>query len=314
MTRIVTLTMNPAVDCSVQTGRVVPEHKLRCSAPRYDPGGGGLNVARVIRELGGAARALYPVGGFAGQQLRELLDATGILHQPLAISGHTRESFTVLEKDTGAQFRFVLPGPELRESEWKLCLDQVSALEPAPGYLVASGSLPPGVPDDFYARVASVAREIGARLALDTSGAALREGVKGGVYLVKPNLRELGQLAGAELLDEAQVERAARALVDGGRAEVVVVSLAAAGALLVTADITERIRAPTVPVQSRVGAGDSTLAGIVVGLTRGDELRRAVRLGIAAGSAAVMAPGTGLCRREDADRLYALLLAEMTGA
>jgi 6-phosphofructokinase 2 len=308
---IVTLTMNPAVDWSVQTPRVVPEHKLRCEAPRQDPGGGGINVARVIRELGGRALALYPVGGLAGQRLHTLLDESGIEHDPLPIAGSTRESWSVLETQTNAQFRFVLPGPELRTDDWRRCLKRVSAAEPPPRYVVASGSLPPGVPDDFYARLADVARALGARLALDTSGPALREGAKGGVYLLKPNLRELGQLAGEDLSDEAEQERAARTLVDGGMAQVVVVSLAAAGVLLVSADVTERIRAPTVPIRSRVGAGDSTVAGIIVGLAQGDDIRRAVRRGVAAGSAAVMTPGTELCRREDAERLYARLLAEL---
>lgn len=312
MSDIVTLTMNPAVDRSVETPHVVPEQKLRCGPPRSDPGGGGLNVARAVRELGGHALALYPAGGAAGEQLRDLLHRSAIPQQPLPISGATRESWTVLETGTNAQYRFVLPGPRLETGEWQECLARLAALDPAPRFLLASGSLPPAVPEDFYARVATAARSIGARMLLDSSGAALREGVKGGVYLVKPNLRELAQLAGAELVEEAEQERAARGLVSQGLAEVVVVSLGAAGVLLVSSQVTERIRAPTVPIRSRVGAGDSTVAGILVGLARGDELRRAVRRGIAAGAAAVMTPGTELCRRDDADRLYARLLAEMS--
>ncbi len=308
---IATLTLNPAVDWSVQTPRVVPEHKLRCEAPRQDPGGGGVNVARVLRELGGRSVAIYPAGGLAGQRLRALLDETGLEHDPVPIAGSTRESWTVLETGTNAQYRFVLPGPELATADWEACLARLARLEPPPEYVVASGSLPPGVPADFYARLASAARRRGTRVVLDTSGDALREGVKGGVYLVKPNLRELAQLAGAEPADEEGQLAAARELVTRGSAQVVVVSLGAAGALLVSERVTERVRAPTVPIRSRVGAGDSTVAGIVLGLARGDDLRLAVRRGVAAGTAAVMTPGTELCRREDAERLYASLVAEM---
>jgi 6-phosphofructokinase 2 len=307
----VTLTMNASVDVSVETERVVPDHKLRCRAPRLDPGGGGLNVARVIHELGGSALALYLAGGPTGQLLEDLLDESGVEHERLPIAERTRENLTVSETDSNAQFRFVLPGPELRRDEWERCLERLSAVEPQPQYVVASGSLPPGVPDDFYAGVADVARRLGARMVLDTSGVALRRGIEGGVYLVKPNLRELGQVVGRELDDEAHQEQVARQLIEDGRAEVVVVSLGPAGVLLVSAELVERIRTPTVPIRSRIGTGDSTVAGIVVGLSRGDNLRVAVRRGVAAGAAAVMTPGTELCRRADAERLFGALLSEL---
>ena len=311
MTQIVTLTMNPAIDVSVDTKHVVPDHKLRCRAPRIDPGGGGLNVARAVREMGGEARAVYAAGGATGQLLSELLNEIGVPHEAIPIAGRTRENFTVSETASDAQYRFVLPGPELRREEWERCLDRLTSLDPPPRYLVASGSLPPGAPEDFYARAAVIARQIGARTVLDTSGPALRRGIESSVYLLKPNLRELGQLVGAELRDEAQQERAALELVDAGWAEVVVVSLGAAGTLLVSADVVERIRSPTVPIRSRIGAGDCTIAGIVVGLARGDDARLAVRRGVAAGAAAVMTPGTELCRRADVDRLYESLLSEV---
>jgi 6-phosphofructokinase 2 len=227
------------------------------------------------------------------------------------VSGRTRENITVSETTTAAQYRFVLPGPQLLPEDCERCLARLSELDPPPRYLVLSGSLPPGVPDDFYASAAAVGRQLGARTVLDTSGIALRRGIDAGVYLLKPNLRELGQVAGAELRSEADQERAARELLGRGQSEVVVVSLGAAGVLLVSADVVERIRAPTVPIRSRIGAGDCTVAGIVVGLSRGDDLRHAVRRGVAAGAAAVTTPGTELCRRADAERLYAGLLSEM---
>jgi sugar/nucleoside kinase (ribokinase family) len=127
---------------------------------------------------------------------------------------------------------------------------------------------------EFHAQLARQARAHGTRFVLDTSGAALREGLASGAWLIKPNLRELGQIAGRDVSDDPEQERVARELVDSGVVEVVVVSLGAAGALLVTAGRCERIRAPTVPIRSKVGAGDSTVAGIVLGMVRGMEVRR----------------------------------------
>ena len=301
---IVTLTMNPAVDVGVGVDRVVPDTKLRCGRPRHDPGGGGINVARVVGELGGEALALYTAGGWAGDLLRSLLDGADLRHEPIDVKGATRENVTVVETVTERQYRFVMPGPELTLEEWQRCLDRVAALDPPPEYLVASGSLPPGVPDGFYVDLGEQLAGRGIRYVLDTSGNALSKAARGGVFLLKPNLRELGQLAGRDVIEEPEQERAARGLVDEGRVEVVVVSMGAGGALLVTREGSERIAAPTVPIQSRVGAGDSTVAGIVLALARGEDVATAVRYGIAAGAAAVMTPGTELCRRSDVERLF----------
>jgi 6-phosphofructokinase 2 len=301
---IVTVTMNPAVDASAATDRVSADEKLRCGPLEREPGGGGINVARAIGKLGGEALALYPAGGAMGQLLGELLDAEPVRHEPLRIAGSTRENVTIRESGSGHQYRFVMPGPSLADAEWAAVLEHVARLDPAPDYVVASGSMPDGVPTDFLARLADLSRERGARFVLDTSGDALRAGLGESVYLVKPNLRELGQIAGGDVAEDPDQERAAAALIDERKAEVVVVSLGGAGVLLVTADGAERIPSPTVPIRSRVGAGDSTVAGIVLGLARGMELGDAVRFGVAAGAAAVMTPGSELCRREDTERLY----------
>ena len=179
--------------------------KLRGKTQRRDPGGGGINVARVIRRLGGDARAIYPVGGAIGKLLRQLLDQEGVASHTWTIAGETRENFFVDEISAGKQYRFILPGPRLHESEWKECLKLVSALEPFPRYLVASGSLPDGVPEDFYAQVARIAKQRGARFVLDTSGPALAAAVAEGVDLIKPNLREMRELTGSESIGRLRV-------------------------------------------------------------------------------------------------------------
>jgi 6-phosphofructokinase 2 len=307
MISIATLTMNPAIDESTAVPYVLPDQKLRCHPPRYEPGGGGINVARAIRKLGGDALACFPVAGPGGELLKQLLDAEGVRQQPIPVIGWTRENLNVFEEVSGRQFRFCMPGPHLLEAEWKALLTSVLSLRPAPDFLVASGSLPPDVPVDLYARLAARAREMGSRLVLDTSGEALAQAVDRGVYLLKPSLREFQALTGERDLDESALVRAARGAIQRGWCEVLVLSLGAGGALWTTAAEWERLAAPTVRVRSTVGAGDSMVAGIALSLAQGRPLHEAVRFGVAAGAAAVMNPGTELCRREDAERLYQLV-------
>jgi 6-phosphofructokinase 2 len=304
MPSIVTLTMNPALDESTCVDYVLPDRKLRCQAPTYEPGGGGINVARAIRKLGGDALACFPVAGPAGELLQRLLDAEGVPQRPVPIAGWTRENVNVLEEVSGRQFRFCLPGPMLDIAEWSAFLDWLRQLQPPPAFVVASGSLPPGVPPDFYARVATTVRALGSRLVLDTSGAPLARAAAQGVYLLKPSLHEFQALMGEPDVDESQLASLGTMVVKRGWCEVLVLSLGAGGALWVTGSEWERLAAPAVPIKSSVGAGDSMVAGIVLSLARGRPLREAVRFGVAAGAAAVMNPGTALCRREDVERLY----------
>ncbi len=302
MQPVITLTLNPTIDKSTQVDTVASEIKLRCDPPVFHPGGGGINVSRAIHRLGGDSTALYTSGGASGEMLQNLLDDEGLTTQPIPIAQLTRENLTVFETSSELQYRFGMPGPELSESEWRRCIERV--LTSSADYVVASGSLPPGVPDTFYAAISQQASENGSRVVIDTSGAALRACREARAYLMKPNLRELQQLAGRDFTDEADIVRMARELITQGMAEVLVISMGAQGATLVTADDAVQMRPPVVPIKSKVGAGDSMVGGIVRSLAAGDTLRDAVRHGIAAGTAAVMTPGTELCRKEDAARLF----------
>jgi 6-phosphofructokinase 2 len=307
MKPIVCLALNPTIDSSCQADEVKPIKKIRTSAERYDPGGGGVNVARVIRELGGEAVVVYLAGGITGGALTEMLERLGIEHHLIPIAGNTRVSHVVFERSSGQEYRFTPEGPKLEESEWQACLAQLEKMEAE--YLVASGSLPRGVPADFYAKVARIGADKGARVVIDTSGDALREAVAEGVYLIKPNLRELESLVGRELRSEGDREVAARALIEDGRVEVVAVSLGAEGALLVTADDSFRLKAPEVEPKSAVGAGDSFVGAIILGIAKGRSLRDAFTLAVATGTATVLTMGTELCRREDVERIYRELKA-----
>jgi 6-phosphofructokinase 2 len=308
MKPIITITMNPSVDESSSVDHVVAGRKLRCKQPTYEPGGGGINVSRVIARLGGETLAYYLVGGPTGQIFQELLDRQSVKAFPIPIKGLTRMDLMIIEEATGAQYRFGMPGPQVLDADWQRCLTEISNISPSPDYIVASGSLPPGVPPDFYALLARICHEIGAKLIVDTSGEALCRAASAGLFLLKPNMSEFRDLIGKDVRDEIQIESEMKKLVNAGAVEVIVVSLGAAGALMVSASGSERVRAPTVPIISKVGAGDSTVAGIVLGLSRGMPIRDAVRLGVAAGAATVMTPGSELCRPEDVERLYQQIL------
>lgn len=310
MERIVTLSMNPSIDISSSVEHVIADRKLRCKPSSYEPGGGGINVSRAIQRLGGNSSALYPAGGTFGQMLQNLLDQEGIPHYPIQIEESTRETFMILEESSGRQFRFGMPGPTLRETEWKRCLGTLVALDLKPNYVVASGSLSPGVPENFYAQLAQITSEFGARLIVDTSGEPLRFASQAEVYLLKPNMNEMQNLVGREIQNELELEETARELVEKGHSEVMIISLGAGGALMVSKDGCEHVRAPTVPIKSRVGAGDSMVAGMVLSLANGKSLVDAVRFGVAAGAAAVMTPGTELCRREDTEQLYQQIMVK----
>jgi len=300
--RVVTLTLNPALDLSTRVGQVVAEDKLRCEAPLRDPGGGGINVARAVVRLGGQALAVFPLGGATGDLLVDAVRSQDVDVEVVRTRADTRENVSVTETSSGRQFRFVMPGAALAGDETASCLRAVT--EAQADLIVTSGSLPPGPSDDTYAELIRMCA--GRRVLVDTSGPALRAAVDAGAWLVKPNLRELGDLVGRDLEDDEAISAAARELLGGGT-EVVVVSMGAGGVWLVSADRTEHVRSPTVPIRSRVGAGDSTVAGIAVALLRGEDLPTAVRRGVAAGAAAVMTEGSELCRAEDAERLYAQL-------
>ncbi|WP_404337336.1 1-phosphofructokinase family hexose kinase [Sphingomonas sp. MMS12-HWE2-04] len=305
MPAIVTLTLNPALDITTETETVRPTHKLRCGPAVLEPGGGGINVARVLHALGGDAVAIFPQGGPAGATMEQLLRDSGVPIAPVSTAGATRESFTVDETGTGKQFRFVLPGPELSEDELARLLAAIEAVA-APACLVASGSLPPGLDPAIFGRLATLCKRIGARLVIDTSGPALAacEGIQ--AYLIKPSIREVEELVGRDLRDDGAQAEAARELIARGFAEVVVISLGERGALLAGKGIDLRMAAlPVPPGGGAVGAGDSMVAGLTLALARGASLEEALRMGVAAGAAALMTPAEELVRRDDVERLYA---------
>ncbi len=295
--RIATLTLNPALDIHSTAPAVRPTRKIRTTDEHIDPGGGGINVARVIHALGGDVVALVLAGGTTGVYLEELLTETGIRWQALPIRGRTRMSLNVLDASNGQEYRFVPEGPLVEADEWEAALKAIEHVEA--DWMVASGSLPRGVPSDFYARCVGIAKRRGQKFALDTSGEALRAAtVAGGAELLKMSLGELESLAGRPLPDTAAQEREINLLLRSGAARCISVSLGADGAILATtAGLT---RLPALPVQQRgaVGAGDAFLAGLVFALARGWTERDALGYALAAGAVAVSTYGTARVSRE----------------
>lgn len=306
MSAIITVTFNPAIDKSTSVPVLIPEKKLNCALPVYEPGGGGINVVRAIKKLGGEATAVYLAGGYSGKTFTQLLTDELVDSIVTETRESTRENLIVFDTATNQQYRFGMPGPEISEPEWQECLKSIEQIRDVE-YIVASGSLPPGIPTDIFARIAFIARKKKVRLIVDTSGEALKQAIQAGVYLIKPNLGELSSLLGKEELNIELVDDAAKEVIEKGNCEVVVVSMGPAGAMLVTKELALQIMPPAVKRKSTVGAGDSMVAGIALSLTRNKSLMESVQYGVACGTAATMNPGTELCKKEDAEHLYKLI-------
>lgn len=307
---ILTVTVNPALDVSTAVPAVTPEHKLRCEPARREPGGGGVNVARVAKRLGADVRALVVVGGATGSALVSLMEAEGLEVVPIAVDSETRQCMAVTERSTGRQFRFVLPGPPINRDtveQLQTALAELAELDDGGRPLVVvSGSFPPetepGVLRDLLQRLDF------ADVIVDTSGPALAEAMSAGVFLVKPSARELAAIVGRPLDTEADVVAGVREVMAGSSVGAVLASIGAGGAMLVRRDgDAVRLRAPTVKVRSAVGAGDSLVGALAVGLSRGDGLAEAAALGVAAGTATTISEGSALCAPATVEELLPLV-------
>lgn len=301
MKPIVTLTLNPAIDVACEADEVRHTQKIRTFNDQIEPGGGGVNVARALCGFAAPVRAIYLAGGAPGRLLDSMVVDRGIDRETVWIEGETRISLNVRERGTGLEYRFIPEGPEVSEVEWRQALDAVAGTDC--DYFVASGSLPPGVPDDFYKHLVELIDAKGAKFLLDTSGRELGAALEAGVFLIKPSLVELEELVGEELKGRDRIAAAARKLVASGKARLVAVTLGKNGSILAGEGHAWFLPAVDVQVRSAVGAGDSFLAGMAFGLAAGNEITTAFRMGVAAGAAAVQSPGTDLCKTADVSSL-----------
>jgi 6-phosphofructokinase 2 len=309
MSNIITITFNPALDKSIAVPQLIPEKKLKCSHVKVEPGGGGINVSRAIHKLGGKSEAVFLSGGYTGKKFEALLLADNIRFVALPIHADTRENFIVFDEFANLQYRFGMDGPQIEEVEWQQVLTYLNQQEDI-HYIVASGSLPPGVPTELFGKLAVIAKSKNAKLVVDTSGEALQYAVKEGVYLIKPNLSELSSLYGKEKLAKDEIIAAAQSIIHKGGCEIMVVSMGADGAMLVSGTEHYHVQPPAVTIHSTVGAGDSMVAGITLALANGLSYREALCYGVAAGTAATLNAGTELCKKEDTERIFAQLKQE----
>jgi 6-phosphofructokinase 2 len=299
---IITLTINPSLDKSTHFAKLVAEQKIRCEKPRYDAGGGGINVSKAIAKLGGSSTCVFTSGGSTGEMLTALINKEGIENIAIKTKNWTRENFIAFDTSTQSQYRFGFPGNELYDDETAKIIEIISKLDA--NYLVISGSLNEGLPTDFYQKIAETAKASGIKVIVDTSGEPLQKVLETGVYLIKPNIGELAKLIGVERLEFPEVEKAAKDLIEKGSSKIVVVSLGADGAILVSKDETHFIKAPKVDKKSTVGAGDSMVGGMVWALSQNKTLKEVIQMGVCCGTAATMNEGTQLFKVEDVEKLF----------
>ncbi|MDP3342556.1 1-phosphofructokinase family hexose kinase [Frigidibacter sp.] len=304
--QILTVTLNPSLDLATSAAEVQPGPKLRCEAPTIDPGGGGINVARAIRILGGSATAFVAVAGPTGQQLLQLLAAAQVPVAPFEGPGETRQSLAVTDRGTGGQYRLMLPGPVWTASRAAAALTAITAAAQPGGFVILSGSQPPGLPDDFPARLSRRLTRRKARLILDTSGAALRRAAslhEAPLFALRMDTEEAEDLAGHPLPTRADSADFAQTLVRSGVATMVIVARGGDGSTLATEELRLHASGVAVPVKSSVGAGDSFLGAFTLALARGEDAGAALCKGSAAAASAVMTDATRLCTKTDAARL-----------
>jgi 6-phosphofructokinase 2 len=287
--------MNPSLDLFGAAQELHDDRKSRCDESAREPGGGGINVARNLQRMGDSALAVFPAGGVNGDLLRKLMTDNHTPFRSPDIAGETRQSVIITEKSSKKMYHLVFPGPQLQESEWQECLSVVKTIEPAPEFLVLSGSMPEGVPSDFFGQLATHAAGNGIKVILDTSEPSLRPCLDAGVYLAKLNRTEFSELGFSVDTDHKTLITDMRSLVAKGAAEVLIVTLGSKGAALVSKDgKTLHFTSPPTDIVSHVGAGDAFLSALVHHLHRGNSLEEAFRYGVAGAATAIQTTGNQL--------------------
>jgi 6-phosphofructokinase 2 len=305
--KIITLTLNPALDKSAKADGIVPDHKLKCHSINYQPGGGGINITRILNRLGVTSSCVFPYGGNSGISLNELLIKENIKPLSIPIKAWTRENLSVFDTYTGLQYRFGMPGNMLSDSELINIETVLEKLLNENDIFVLSGSVAEGISTNYYAKLIRHLAEKNIKVVLDTSGAALKEALKEGIYLIKPNQRELAELAGKDFLSSLEQEKFALEIIKSHGVRYVVVSLGARGAFVASNDGITYQSTPSVLVKSTIGAGDSMVAGLIYAIQNNCSAELMLKWGVACGAATTMSEGTSLANKEDIDKVFAML-------
>ncbi|MCL7763110.1 1-phosphofructokinase family hexose kinase [Polaribacter sp. Z014] len=305
--KVVTLTINPALDKSAKVVEMTPFDKLECSDITYHPGGGGINISRVLHRLSIESHCVFPYGGKTGEHLKDLLvdQQVNVFATPISI--WTRENFAVFEVKTGLQYRFGMPTASFSEAEMenveKLINEQVATND----IFVISGSLPKGLPTDYYSKIIKSLKAKDVKVIVDTSGPVFNEVLKNELFLIKPNQKELARLAGKDSLNKEEQEAFAMQLVTNKTAQYVVVSLGKDGAFMAHKNGVEYVTAPVISVKSTIGAGDSMVAGLIYAITQNESPKNILRWGVACGVSATLSEGSDLAHKENIEKVLKLL-------
>lgn len=299
--RVLTVTMNPSVDIGTEADEVITDRKTRCAAPEIDPGGGGINVARVLTRLGVHCNALFICGGYTGNLLKQMMAEEEIKAIPIESLDITRQNIAIIDNSIGEQYRFVLPGLVSKKSTWKAVLEKIESTIQNYDFVVASGSLPIGVPIDFYSQISSITRKVGKQFVLDTSGSALFEGINNGASYIKPNSEEFAEMK--KIFQATSDEELCSMLFDKG-IDNIVHTLGKDKTLLITKSGVEEFKPPAIKVRSTIGAGDSFIGGLVAGLMNGYSQKQAVGYGISAAASTLQSEGTDLCDYDEVLQIY----------
>lgn len=306
MAQILTITLNPALDLSSDAPAVLPDRKLRCTEPLIQPGGGGVNVSRAVARLGGESQVLLAYGGFTGEALVSMLIDEGLAPVSLGVEHPTRHSFSVRDASNGQQFRFMLPGPSWTVEDCARARRSIlDALTPG-DLVVPSGSLPPGVPLDFFLDLNDEIAASGGRMILDTSGVMLAHAAESGagLFTLRMDLAEARELSGRALLRIEEVAAFTRELRASGAAEIVLVGAEAHGTVIASSTWCGITRPPAVIPVSKIGAGDSFVGAYAQALARDESPVVACAWGTAAAASAVTAAGTDLCRADETTQFF----------
>lgn len=300
--KVLTVTMNPSVDIGTQAEKVITNQKTRCAVPVVDPGGGGVNVARVLSRLGISCDALFISGGYTGNLLKEMMAKEKVPVLPVESSDNTRQNISIIENQSGEQYRFVLPGMVSESSVWEEVLQKVKASVQRYDFVIGSGSLPDGVPVDFYSRLSAIASNAGKAFVLDTSGPALWEGLHSGAAYIKPNQEEFAELKA--IYGAGSDEALCRLLFEKG-VKNIIHTLGKERTVLISEQGTFSYTPPSIEVRSSIGAGDSFVGGMIAGLIQGLPEQKAVAYGISTAASTLQSEGTDLCDVNEVKAIFA---------
>lgn len=304
---IITLTLNPALYKNAKINGLVLGSKLRCHSITYQPGGGGINVSRLLKRLDTDNYCVYPSGGDTGTYLTTLLKEESIKPSPIAIKDWIRENLAILDTKTNLQYRFGMPGNELTENEFESIKKNVFKHLQTGDFLILSGSLATNLSHNTYSELIHYFSEKQPKIIIEASGPSLIKALEHPVYLIKPNQRELAQLAGKEFLSNIEQEKFTKKLVNSEKAKYGAVSLGAKGAFLACKEGVFYRSTPSVQVKSTIGAGDSMVAGLIYGINKGYKPNEILKMGVACGVATIMSEGTSLATPENIQKAQEIM-------